>query len=241
MKKLRVLIVEDEKDNQELLKDFIETREELELIGISGTVSDALASLKTAECDLMFLDIFLPDRSGFSILEELKKPPYVIFTTAYREHAVRAFDVGALDYLVKPLMIDRFNLAVDRAIDFFKRYNEQLPDIEAMGLPVQERESYYIIPFDKIVYLSAHNKYTVIHLAEKEIRTLKYLQEIEKKIPSTKFVRIHRQYIINVQFLSRIQHDNSGRYLAELNDSDDTTLPVSRTYAESLKKLIGKH
>lgn len=241
MRKLKVLIVEDEMDNQELLRDFIETRDELDLVNIAGNVSEALKTLKTEDCDLMFLDIFLPDKSGFSILEELKKPPYVIFTTAYREHAVRAFDFGALDYLVKPLIIDRFNLAVDRALDFFRHHNEQLPEIETMGLPVQERESYYIIPYDKIVYLSAHNKYTVIHSSEKEIRTLKYLQEIEKKLPLSKFVRIHRQYIINIQYLSRIQHDNSGRYLAELNDSDDTTLPVSRTYAEVLKKMIGKH
>ncbi len=240
MKKLRVLIVEDEVDNQELLQDFIATREELELVDIAGKADEAVRLLQKNKYDLMFLDIFLPDQTGFTVLEEFKNHPYVIFTTAYREHAIRAFEFGAIDYLVKPLELDRFHQSIDRALTYFKTHSNELPDISSMGLPVQEKESYYIVPFDKIIYLSAHNKYTVIHTTEKEIRTLKYLQEIEKRVPHTKFVRIHRQYIINVEFLSRIQHDNSGRYLAELSDSDDTTLPVSRTYADILKKLMGK-
>ncbi len=238
MKKLKTLIVEDEADNQDLLKDFIDTRSDMELCDIASTVDEAVALLSKNNYDLILLDIFLPDRSGFSLLEEVENHPYVIFTTAYREHALKAFDFGAIDYLVKPLALDRFNTAIDRAFTFFKNHNHQMPDINSIGLSVQEHESFYMVPFDQIIYLSAHNKYTVIHTTEREIRTLKYLQDIEKKLPTTQFVRIHRQYILNIKYLIKIQHDNSGRYLAQLSDSDDTTLPVSRTYAEPLKNLL---
>lgn len=238
MRKLNAIIVEDEQENQDLLTDFIETRDDLEIKDYAKDAKEALSKLKKNKYDIVFLDIFLPDRSGISVIEEVENPPYIIFTTAYQEHAVRAFELGAVDYLVKPLAIERFNMAVDRAIHFFKLYNENMPHIEEVGLSVHEKEQYFVVPYDQIVYLSAHNKYTVIHTRDREIRTLKYLQEIEKKVPANQFVRVHRQYVINIRYLRRIQHDNSGRYIAELNDTDDTVLTVSRTYAESLKKLL---
>lgn len=236
--KIKVVIIEDEPDNQDLMRDFIKSRDELELLHISGTMEDAIHKINELTPDLIFLDISLPDGSGLSVLENIKAKPYIIFTTAYSEHAVHAFEVGAIDYVVKPIMPDRFNMAVDRALEHIRMGSIPGDSDNGGALSVMEKEKLHIIPFEDIIYLSSHNKYTVIHSVDADISTIKYLKEIEQKLPESLFFRIHRQYIINIKYISQFHHENSGRYSVILSDSDDTTLSVSRTYADSLKKLL---
>ncbi|MCP4138131.1 MAG: response regulator transcription factor [bacterium] len=233
-----VFIAEDMRHARELLIDYLATREELKLEGTAKNGEEALEKLTSGNYDLLLLDINLPIMSGIEVLEKMDNIPYVIFTTAYDKYAIKAFDFGAVDYLLKPFPLERFNQAVDRFLEAKRESQEKQLSFKDFSLSFRENRIQCLVAFKDIIYLSSHGKRTVIHTEEKDFEASSILKDIEEKLAADDFVRIHKQYIVNTKHITRIQHDVGGQYVAVFNDSDESTLPVGRTYVSTLKERL---
>lgn len=233
----RVMIVEDEAPARELLVDCIAARSELRLAGVARDGKEALEKLAPGGYDLLFLDVDLPFLSGIEVLEKLASPPHVIFTTGYDRYAIRAFDVGAVDYLLKPYTAERFNQAVDKFIAMKGEGGGASPG-KNLGLSFREEGKHYLLSYDDIIYLSSHGKHTIIHTEERDFETPSVLKNIEPRLDPSLFVRIHKQYVANLRFVSHIQYVMGGQYQAHFKDRDETSLPVGRAFAPALKQFL---
>ncbi len=234
---LSTFIVEDELPARELMVDYVLSRPELRLDGMARDGQEAIEKLQQKrEIDLLFLDIQLPDCNGIEILEQVSRVHHVVFTTAHDSHAIRAFEIGAVDYVLKPIAIERFNQAVDRVLEL--RDHRQFFRPSRLGLSIKEGENHYLLPYQEIVYLSSNRKHTILHTVRKDHESARLLKDFEESLPPELFQRIHKQHIVNLSFISHIQHLIGGRYEAFLKDEDETTLPVGRQFADSLKQKL---
>jgi DNA-binding LytR/AlgR family response regulator len=231
-----VLIVEDEVPARELLVDYLLTRQELKLCGLARTGDEAFEKLSARSYDLVLLDIRLPRMTGIEVLERLKKAPYVIFTTAHEDYALRAFECGAVDYLLKPFGVDRFNRSIEK---FLAVHDAGALPASENGFILRERGKLRILPYDEIIYATSHGKSTVIHTVAGDREAAVMLKDVESRLPSAMFARIHKRYIINLRYVSWIEYYIGGQYLAFLNDEDESSLTVGRTYAPLLKSRLG--
>ncbi len=231
-----VLIAEDEVPARELLVDYLLTRRELKLSGLARTGEEALRQMTERNFDLALLDIRLPRLTGLEVLGRLKKPPSVIFTTAYESYALRAFDFGAVDYLLKPFGVDRFNRSIDK---FLATRDLSARDAPESGFTVREGGRMHILPYQEIIYVTSHGKNTVIHMVSGDREAPVLLKDVEQRLPSGMFARIHKQHIVNVRYISWIEYLIGGQYLAFLNDEDESSLTVGRKYAPLLKARLG--
>ncbi len=230
-----VFIVEDELPARELLIEFTAARSDLRLAGSARDADEALRRLASAPCDLLLLDIELPGRSGLDLLEQLPVVPSVVFTTAHPQHAVHAFEIGAADYLLKPFTQERFDQAVNRAL---RSGGTPAKHPSALGLPVRSGDDHYLVPFDSILYLASHGKRSTIHTEERDYETARLLGDLEGRLPD-QFIRIHKQYVVNLRFVERVQYFIGGRYTAYLRDRDETALPVGKSFAQTLRERLG--
>lgn len=242
---ITVLLVEDELVTRDLIASWIVEHPSLRLKGMAGNGSEALSRLKSERYDLLFLDIDLPLLSGWEVLEELEEIPYLIFITVSAEHAVRAFDLGALDYLHKPFGKERFLKAVERALERIHSASSD-PDPSGSskrgsgpGIFVSEGENHYLIPISQIIYIASHGGRSVIHTEERDLETAKSILELERRVPPDQLMRIHKQFLLNLSFISHVQYLIGGRYQVYLKDQDETSLPVGRKYAARFKSRLG--
>ncbi|PJZ64665.1 DNA-binding response regulator [Leptospira wolffii] len=235
----KTIIVEDEAPTRELLVNYCLSRSELKLSKVAKDGEEALEFLQSEDFDLAFLDINLPILSGLEILEKLENPPYVIFITALRDKAIDAFELGAIDYLLKPFSKERFFKAVDRSIQFLEKKEKTSGNVfNEHGLFILEKENHFLIPYKDINFISSRDNFSVVHTEEREYVTYKSLKSLEAKLPPSKFLRIYKQYIINLEKLSHLQSDNMGNYSVFLKDDDETQLPVGRKYISKIKELL---
>ena len=238
---LKVLIVEDMIDARDLLCHYSEAHPNLSVTAVARTGEEALNLIHHGSFDLVLLDINLPILSGIEVVERLDQLPYIIFTTAYDSYAMRAFEIGAIDYLLKPIDRERFDRAIDRALKFKEGEEKSSPAPARYGLTFREKRKSCIVPFDDIIYLSASAKHCIIHTEKKDFEASSMLKEIETKLPQESFQRIHKGYIVNIHHIRTIIHDRGSQYTLYINDSDDTSLPVGRTYLSRLKKKFHPH
>ncbi|MCG6169890.1 LytTR family DNA-binding domain-containing protein [Leptospira sp. FAT2] len=236
----KTMIVEDEAPTRELLVNFCLSRPELKLCKVAKDGEEALEFLLAEPIDLAFFDINLPLLSGLEILERLEVPPYIIFITALKDKAIEAFELGAIDYLLKPFSKDRFYKAVDRAVQFLDQKVEPAPKnvFNEHGLFILEKENHFLIPYKEINYISSRDNFSLVHTDAREYVTYKSLKNLETKLPPTRFLRIYKQYIINLEKLSHLQSDNMGNYSVYLKDEEETQLPVGRKYIAKIKELL---
>jgi len=183
------------------------------------------------------MDIDLPIINGIEVLEKLHHLPYIIFITAMGNHALKAFELGALDYLKKPVTRERFSRSLDRAVQIVRKSTAEEKTLNNAGLIVTEKENHFLIPFHEIIYITSHDKHSVIHTEKRDYETARLLHEIEKKLPEN-FLRIHKQSIIHLGYISHIQYLMGGRYQVFLKDSDETNLTAGRKYADRLKTML---
>jgi DNA-binding LytR/AlgR family response regulator len=231
-----VLIVEDEVPARELLVDYLLTRRELRLTGLARTGEEALTQMTARDFDLVLMDIRLPRLTGIEVLERLKKVPYIIFTTAYENYALRAFDCGAVDYLLKPFGMDRFNRSIEKFLTVHDAGARMAPE---NCFTLREKGRLHILPYKDIIYVTSHGKNTVIHTVSGDREAPLMLKDVELRLPPGMFARIHKQHIVNVRCISWLEYYIGGQYLAFLNNEDESSLPVGRTYAPSLKARLG--
>jgi two-component system LytT family response regulator len=221
-------------------------------IEVVGQASNGFEAVKLAEeldPNVMFLDIQMPKLSGFEVLELLgERAPAVVFCTAFDEFALRAFEVHAVDYLLKPVEPARLNAAVERVAE---RLEKRTPPPSAQALAVAARPPgktlervlirhegrVHVIPMDKIDFVEAQDDYLEFATGSKRFRKQQTMTDLESQIDPTRFVRIHRSFIMNIERLARIDLYGKDSWLAIL--SDGSKLPMSRTGHAKLKELIG--
>jgi two-component system LytT family response regulator len=246
---VRVLIVDDEMLARSILAEHLAKVPDVEIVGQAANGFEAVKLAEELAPDLMFLDIQMPKLTGFEVLELLgDKAPNVIFTTAYDEYALRAFDVHAVDYLLKPVEPARLADAVTRAAERLRNKTPPPPpyELSAAARPpgrtlerilIRQDGRVHVLPLERIDFIEAQDDYLEFSIGGKRLRKQQTMADLESQLDPTRFVRIHRSFILNVERLARIDLYGKDSWLAIL--SDGAKLPMSRTGHAKLKELIG--
>jgi DNA-binding LytR/AlgR family response regulator len=197
--KIKTILVEDEPLAREGLKSYIREIEFLDLVAVCENALEANDALSSENPDLMFLDIQMPKITGLDFLKSLKKPPLVIFTTAYPNYALQGFELDVVDYLVKPYPFDRFLKAVNKARELFKLKNP----LATNSIPPKDHFFVKVdnilkrVDFADIVYIEGMENYVAIHTANGRLITLMTMKSMEESLPIGEFYRVHKTYIIS--------------------------------------------
>ncbi|MEM9856413.1 MAG: LytTR family DNA-binding domain-containing protein [Bacteroidota bacterium] len=247
--KFNCVIVDDEKLARELLMEFLEPYPEIEVLAQCSKGTEAIEKIEDLKPNLIFLDVQMPGMDGFDVLEALEHKPYVIFTTAYDQYAIKAFDNNAIDYLLKPLDEDRFKRAVDRASERIKsedsNFDELIESLKDSGgdgkkysthLFVQKSEKLLNIDVNDILHLEASGDYTILTTKTDQFLSSSGIGKLEGKLDPEKFIRIHRSTIINLNYLKEIEKHFNGGLIVKMENTK--SFPVSRTYAKQIRKKV---
>jgi two-component system, LytTR family, response regulator len=244
MKNIRTIIVEDEHPARELLKKYLSEIPGLEILGECQNGFEAVKMINKEKPDLVFLDIQMPKLNGFEMLELLDDPPSVIFTTAYNQYAIKAFEVNAVDYLLKPYSEERLKEAVERGKEKIKAAVKEnsvsLPStidgsyIERIA--VKSGANIHLITVDKIKYIEAQDDYVMIYTEEGKYLKQKTMKYYEENLNPDEFIRIHRSYIAALKEIKKIDLLEKDTYQITL--SDKKKLPVSKSGYEKLKEVL---
>jgi two-component system LytT family response regulator len=244
---IKTIIVEDERLARDLIKDYIESHEDFEIIGEYEDGFSGLKAINEMKPDLIFLDIQMPKLTGFEMLEVLDHHPAIIFTTAYDQYALKAFEHNALDYLLKPYSKDRFDEALGKArekvqsgdnagsIARLVEHREQEED-EIHRVVVKSRSRIHVIPVDDIIYLEAQDDYVMVYTLQSKHLKQKTMKFFEVHLPVEDFVRIHRSYIVKLSEISQLQLYEKESYIVILKNG--VKLPVSKSGLPRLKKKL---
>jgi len=246
--KIKVIIVDDEKLARDIVKKHIESFSNLEYAGECSNGFEALKMINEIKPDIVFLDIQMPKINGFEMLELLENPPVIIFSTAYDQYALKAFEVNATDYILKPFNTQRFNEAIEKAFAALKnkqKFNENVEKLvrhndtqtETLNrIVVKKNQKINIIPVENVNYLEAQDDYVMIHTLDEKFLKQKTMKYFETHLPIDSFVRIHRSYILNINFMKQIELYEKESHKVILKN--DTRLPVSKSGYTKLKEII---
>ncbi|MGX5852433.1 LytR/AlgR family response regulator transcription factor [Dyadobacter jiangsuensis] len=229
------LIVDDEPIARDIIRTYCAHLPYLRVAGVCGSALDARAVLMQQKVDIVFLDINMPVMDGISFLKTLKIPPQIIFTTAYKEYAVDAFDLAACDYLLKPFSLERFIVAVDKAVEKLQPaahvFSEAGESKEDNFLFLKADGRIYKIMHDDLLYAEANGNYTKVRTTQQTLLPAMTFSGFEEIIPKSKFLRIHRSFIINK---SKIDHIEGNRVFIQ-----NTEIPIGSNYREQFLRQIG--
>lgn len=246
----RVLIVEDELVAAETLERYLAEEEDLELVGAARTGPEAVDAIETEKPDVVFLDVELPEFSGVEVLLRADHDAAVIFTTAYDEHAVTAFELGAFDYLVKPFGRERFRQALDRLRERLSAGNGEregppashraATTIQSQG-PLERlfvRGPGAVVPVhsDEIVRLEASGDYVEVHHGDDSHLVSLSMSEFERRLDAGQFLRVHRSHIVNADHIDRVEKHDDRRLLIRMSDGSDVV--ASRSGSRELRERI---
>jgi two-component system LytT family response regulator len=232
---LRALIVDDEVLARDLVRNLLGREGDVEVIGECDNGKDALASIKHLQPDLVFLDVQMPGCSGIDVGKRIVESqlPYIVYVTAYDRYAIEAFDVQALDYLLKPLQAERFAAAVQRARHSLQREGRVAGDGH---LRIREGRRLFAIAWGEILWLESANQYVKVHTEDQAHLLSRSLASLEKLLPGDRFIRIHRSTVVNVDFVDQVSGIAHGRHEVLLHNGRRLTL--SRSRRKALAKLL---
>jgi len=247
-KKIRAFIVEDEDLARQILREMLQPHPEVEIVGECGNGFDAVKMVPELKPDLLFLDVQMPKLDGFEVLELLGNTDAmaVVFVTAYDQHALRAFEVHAVDYLLKPFAAERFEAALDRAkqrlgqktlpppADFAAAARES--GHYAERIVVRDGTRVQIIPVGKLDYAEAQDDYIALASQGKKYLKQQTISSLESSLDPKNFLRIHRSYLVNLERVVKLEPYTKDSHVAILNDG--TRLPVSRAGYGRLRSLL---
>jgi two-component system, LytTR family, response regulator len=246
--KSRCIIVDDEKLARDLLREFLESNPDMEIVGEAANGADAVALIDKHKPDLLFLDVQMPGMTGFDVLDEIEHEPYVIFVTAYDQYAIQAFEKNAVDYLLKPVDEERFKQAIDRALKRKKLEEGRLEDLLGSMRParqarnydshifVQKSEKLFNLPVEEITHLEASGDYTIISTKNDQFVSSSGIGKLEEIMNPDIFIRVHRSTIINVNYLKEIERHFNGGMVVKMQNGK--SFPVSRTYAKQIRRKV---
>lgn len=242
---MNVLIVDDEQLARQRLRKLLSNTEGYNIIGEAETGEDALRKTQAAQPDVVLMDIRMPGMDGIeaaSYINLMDKPPAIIFTTAFSEHALQAFQTHAIDYLVKPIKQSRLEAALDAAKRMNKAQLSKLRQDETGGarekICVKSRGSLELIPLEEIIYFMADQKYVTLRTADQEYLIEESLKNIEQEF-SFQFIRIHRNALVSKKMLNGLTKDTQGHACINFKDIEDL-LAVSRRHLPLVRKSLKK-
>lgn len=229
MHKIKCIIVDDEPTAREVLKLLIEQIENIEIFAYCKNALEAVAILNNNSIDLIFLDINMPDMSGISLAKIIPGTTKVIFTTAYREYAIDGFDLQAVDYLLKPISLERLIQAVQKYR--LETNNNNDNNTVKDYLLVRSDRKMIKINLTDIIYIESLSDYVKLHTPTKTIITRETISKIESKLSAKVFIRIHRSFIVSIQHISS--------YTSEYLEIEKKIIPISRSYRNSFLNKMG--
>jgi two-component system, LytTR family, response regulator len=235
-RKLRTLIVDDEPLARTNLLILLRRHAEIEIVGECGSGIEALAEIRRSNPDLVFLDVQMPECDGFDVLEMLgaQRSCAIIFVTAYDTYALRAFEVGALDYLLKPFDDARFERTLERAKNRIAANDGAPPESKAFA--IKSIGQILFVRMSEIDWIEAADYYASLHVGTRTHLLRRSMAELEQELDATDFCRIHRSTIVKIDRIRSLELNENGDYDVLLND--DTRLRMSRTYRKTLQSRL---
>lgn len=242
---MKTILIDDEPLARSLLAELLEDEKDIEVVASCNDGFEGMKAIQEYQPDLIFLDIQMPKITGFELLELLDNPPKVIFTTAYDEYALKAFEVNALDYLLKPISQDRLQKALEKVRSQIKHPEiEPARDTSSLQLPEQSQRIVVkdgghikIIPLPEVLYIEAADDYVKVTTADKYFLKHQRMAHFEAQLPAHQFVRVHRSYIVNVQHIHKVELYEKENYCVILRNN--AKIPVSRSGYSKLKTVLG--
>lgn len=248
MEKIRTVIVEDEAPARDILKHYLKDYPDIEVVAECADGFSGLRTITELKPQLVFLDIQMPRLTGFEMIEVMTEKPVIIFTTAYDQFAIKAFEMNAIDYLLKPFPPERLKSAIKKATEKIGKSKEDEKPVGQLleNLPkspnplnrivARKGNAINIIPVEQIRYVQAEDDYVMIHYTEGKVLKQQTMRFYEENLPRENFVRIHRSYIVRVEEINRIEPYTKDNYVAVLHKGEK--LPVSRTGYKHLKEEL---
>ncbi|MEQ9426747.1 MAG: LytTR family DNA-binding domain-containing protein [Cyclobacteriaceae bacterium] len=239
---MRALIIDDERLARKELEKLLEPHDEIEIIGEAVDVDDAFEKINTMDPDLIFLDIQMPGKTGFELLEELEKVPKVIFTTAYDEFALKAFDVNALDYLLKPIQPERLAEAVNKLVD-----QEEKPEASEQSTSnkkltiydqvfVKDGDKCWFVKLSNVRLFESDGNYIKVYFDNFKPMIHKSLNALDEKLDDRSFFRASRKHIVNLSWVETIEPWFNGGLMVQLKGGEK--VEVSRRQAARFKEMM---
>jgi two-component system, LytTR family, response regulator len=247
MNKIRTMIVDDEQLARDIIKAYLRKLGNFELIGESTNGFDGIKMINESKPDLIFLDIQMPKLTGFEMLELIEEPPVIIFTTAFDQYALKAFEVNATDYLLKPFSEERFVEAISKAEKLFSSKAEVEKKFRAITKFADSKNEFLervvfksgqkisVIPSDDINYIEAQDDYTMLYTEKGNFLKQKTMKYFEENLDPKIFLRVHRSYIVNLNNIKQIELLEKESYQVILIDGKK--LPVSKTGYQKVKEI----
>jgi two-component system LytT family response regulator len=248
MTPLRIVIVDDEVPARQALREFLRDEADVEVVAECANGFEAVKVVTDARPDLLLLDVQMPKLDGFEVLELVGRDTAVIFATAYDEYALKAFDVHAVDYLLKPFSRERLHAAIERARQRLANGERTSPvpsELSAAGRPagarlsrivVRDGADVHVVPIDRVDYIEAQDDYIAVHTGERTLLKDQTMTNLEAHLDPRRFVRIHRSFLLNLDRLARLETTGKDTRTAVLRDGRE--LPVSRTGYARLQELL---
>jgi two-component system, LytTR family, response regulator len=248
----KAIVIDDEPAARRLMKSLLQEYSEIvTVIAEAGTGVEAIQKIEELNPDLIFLDIQMPDLTGFEVIEKLSRKPNIIFTTAYEQYAIKAFETFSIDYLLKPIKEERLRQSMEK-LKQFGRLNTSinvagLQDIirqfqappKTTALTIKSGDRIILLRFENISYLEAEDKYVFVYTLDgQKFLTDQSLSALSEKLPP-QFYRIQKSYIINKERIKEMHRHFNGRYLFVMEDKEGTRLTSGRTYHEEIKTEFG--
>ena len=251
IKQFKTIIIDDERPARLRMKELIaEHTATLVVVGEASNGADAIEMIERLKPDLIFLDIQMPNMDGFSMLVKLLHKPMVVFTTAYEQFAIKAFEENAIDYLLKPIEESRFNKCVQKLnklenvylpSDFIalkQLFDNLQPKKEITAIPIKIKDKILLVRLNQIAYLEAEHGYVTIHKenGDQQLTDLTLLQ-LEEKLPST-FLRVQKSYIINTEKINEISKYFNNRLVIVMQDVNKTRITTGTTYINKIRAYL---
>ncbi len=245
---IKAIIIDDETLARELIRDYALEIPDLEIIGEFADGFSGFKGIQELKPDLIFLDIQMPKLNGFEMIELLEEKPHIIFTTAFDQYALKAFELNAIDYLLKPFSFERFKESLDKAIlrnDSGKPYPESIVELKEHldnkeeiinRIVVKSRNSIFVLNVSQVNYLEAQDDYVMVYTDNAHYLKQKTMKYYEDHLDPDEFLRIHRSYIVRLEKIIKIEPYEKYSYVAILKNNEK--VPVSRAGYSRLREIL---
>jgi len=232
--KIRAVIVEDSRLARNELKELIKLHDDLEIVGEAGNVDDGVALIESESPDLLFLDINMPEKNGFDLLEMLDDVPITVFTTAYDEYAIKSFEYNALDYLLKPVSNKRFDMALEKVRSKMASKEESSSTekklTDSSQIFIKDGESCWLVKIGDISLFEIVGNYTRVFFEDKKPMLYKSLNQVEEKLPEDSFFRANRQQIINTNYIENVVPWFNGKLKLTMKNGEEVEVSRRQSY-----------
>ncbi len=235
MSLIKAVIVEDSRLARNELKELLKDFDDVVLVGEAENVDDGVSLIQQERPDLLFLDINMPEKDGFELLELLDEVPITVFTTAYDEYAIKSFEYNALDYLLKPINDSRFAQAIEKVRSKLEDTTEQIPNSTEKLTPasqifIKDGDKCWLVKIGDISHFEIVGNYTRVFFREEKPMLYKSLNQVEEKLPGQHFFRTNRQQIINTNFITNVVPWFNGKLKLTMQNGDEVEVSRRQSY-----------